>query len=203
SALSGGAPSADPNHESARAVERREPAPDEGHSALPDRALVPDAALRQFDGGVDAVARDSDDRRDAAASRSAARRDNANDEGGSRRVARNGGYQRLQAFTGRKGLDRPSLRAIVRHLHADGFGDKLPGPGLHDLVGDREAGLSDAHDAQPHDQPVAGERGTAIVDLDAREDHAVVAQPVWAERRAPPRQTRRLEVGEVDGVVDV
>src|SRR5690606_38048496 len=105
SALSGGAPSADPNHESARAVERREPAPDEGHSALPDRALVPDAALRQFDGGVEAVARDSDDRRDAAASRSAASRDNANDEGGSRRVARNGGHQRLQAFTGRKGLD--------------------------------------------------------------------------------------------------
>jgi hypothetical protein len=66
---------------------------------------VPDAALRESDGRVETVARHSDGRRDAAAARSVVSGDNANDEGGSRRVARSGGSQRLQAFTGRKGLD--------------------------------------------------------------------------------------------------
>src|SRR5262249_60126074 len=95
SALSRGAPSADSDHESTRAAERRKPAPDEGHSAVPDGALLPDAALREFDGRLETVARDSDDRRDPAADHPAASRDNADDEGGSRRVAQSGGHQRL------------------------------------------------------------------------------------------------------------
>src|SRR5690606_24473701 len=74
-------------------------------STLPDGARVLDAALRQFDGGVETVARDSDDRRDPAATRPTASGGDAHDEGGSRRVARSGGDQCLQAFTGRKGLD--------------------------------------------------------------------------------------------------
>ena len=99
----------------AGAVERREPASHEGHSAIPDGALVLDAALRELDGGVETLARDSDDRRDAAAAHPIASGDDANDEGGSRRVGRSGGYQRLQAFTGRKGLD-PAFGPGGQHI---------------------------------------------------------------------------------------
>jgi hypothetical protein len=43
--------------------------PDESNSAVPDRALVLDAALRELHGRVETLARDSDDGRDVAAAR--------------------------------------------------------------------------------------------------------------------------------------
>jgi hypothetical protein len=101
------------HHESARAVEWGEPATDEGHSAVPDGALLPDAALRDVDDGVETVARDSDDRGDASAARPAASRHGDDDEGGRSRIARGGGRQRRQALAGRKGLDRGSMHSAV------------------------------------------------------------------------------------------
>src|SRR5262249_7175861 len=89
-----------------RAAERGKPAPDESHSAIPHGALVPDAALREFNGRLETLARESDDRRRAPAACPAPSRDGADGEGGGSRVARCGAYQRLEAFTGRKGLDQ-------------------------------------------------------------------------------------------------
>src|SRR5262245_40378037 len=108
--VSGGASSPDSDDESTRASQRRKPPADEGHPALPDRAVVPLAPVRESHHRVEALAWNSDDGGARETPPATSHDDRSADEGRSCCVTRLGGRQRLRAFTGELGLDRFARR---------------------------------------------------------------------------------------------
>ena len=80
--------------------------------------------------------------------------------------------------------------------------DLAIGGDVDDLVGQREAGSPDLADADPDLELVAEMGRRSIVALGARDDHAGMRRR-RAGHLAPERQPPLLEIGEVDGVIDV
>src|ERR1700730_14671272 len=108
-ALSRGPSSADSHDESLGTAERRKSSSDQSDSALSYGALVPHAALRQLADRVQALAWHSDDGVVPSPTSTASVGHDSGQKGGRGcRLNAEGGFQRLNAFTGNLGLDHAS-----------------------------------------------------------------------------------------------